>query len=88
MFVCVLRHAEKTWKKPVCGFKNVSVFTFKTSPCMPAPRAFVFQLVRVVPVHTEGDLYIHTGGTGSSLVLLTKICPRRFIKCFRGSLSV
>ena len=28
-----------------------SVCTFKTSPCMPAKRAHVFQHVRVMPVH-------------------------------------
>ena len=43
----------------VCGFK--------TSPCVPAPRAHVETHVRVVPVqgdvlnaHTEGVLYTHT----------------------------
>ena len=50
--LCVLRHAEKV-EKPVFGFKNASVCTFKTSPCMPAPRAHVLKHVRVVPVHTE-----------------------------------
>ena len=33
---------KKTWKKTVCGFRNGSVCTFKTSPCVPAPRAHVF----------------------------------------------
>ena len=51
--LCVLRHAEKNVKKTVCRFKNVSVCTFKTSPCMPAPRAHVFRNVRVVRVYTE-----------------------------------
>ena len=49
----------------MCGFKNASVCTFKTSPCMPAPRAHVFQHVRVVYVlnrHTEAFLNPHTGG--------------------------
>ena len=50
--VCVLRHCEKREKKTLCGFKNASVCTFKTSPCVPAPRAHVFQHVRVVLVHT------------------------------------
>ena len=31
MCICVLRHAEKVWKKPVFGFKNASVCPFKTS---------------------------------------------------------
>ena len=35
-------HAEKT-----------SVCRFKTSPCVPAPRAHVETHVRVVPVHTR-----------------------------------
>ena len=40
--VCgVVWHAEN----PVC--------TFKTSPCVPAPRAHMFQHVRVVPAYTE-----------------------------------
>ena len=43
---------KKNVEKPVFGFKNASVCTFKTSPCMPAPRAHVLQHVRVVPVHT------------------------------------
>ena len=34
----------------ICG--GASVCTFKTSPCMPAPRAHVLKHVRVVPVHT------------------------------------
>ena len=41
----------------VCGFKNASVCTFTTSPCMPAPRAHLFQHVRVVQVHTETLTY-------------------------------
>ena len=40
----------------VCGFKNVTVCTFKTSPCVPAPRLHVFQHVRVLPVHTEAKV--------------------------------
>ena len=32
--------------------QNVPVCTFKTSPCVPAPRAHVSTHVRVVPVHT------------------------------------
>ena len=35
---------------------------------------------------THGDvLNVHTGGRGSSSVLLTKICPRMVITCFRSS---
>ena len=55
--VCVwcvfgVRHTEKTVEKSLCGFRHAPVCTFKTRPCMPAPRAHVFQHVRVVPVHT------------------------------------
>ena len=46
----------------VCPFKttvsiqNVPVCTFRTSPCVPAPRAHVFQHARVLPAHTEAFL--------------------------------
>ena len=59
---------KKRGKKPVLGFKNTSVCTFKTSPCMPAPRAHVFQHVRVVPVHTGTFERTH----GDVLTLLSK----------------
>ena len=49
---CVLEHAEKHEKKNRVYVQNASVCTFKPSPCMPAPRAHVFQHVRVVQVHT------------------------------------
>ena len=61
--VCVCVCAEKNVEKPVCGFKNASVCTFKTSQCVPAPRAHVFQHVRVEPVHT-GTFRTYTRGTG------------------------
>ena len=32
---------------------NTSVCTFKTSPCVPAPRAHVETHVRVLPAYTE-----------------------------------
>ena len=51
--LCVCCGTLKNEEKTVCGFKNASVCTFKTSPCMPAPRAHVSTHVRVVPVHTE-----------------------------------
>ena len=41
--------------------KHLRVYV-QTSPCMPAPRAHVFQHVRVVPVHTEAFLNPHTEG--------------------------
>ena len=46
----VVWHAEN----PVCRLKKrLRVSTFTTSPCMPAPRAYVFQHVRVLPAYTE-----------------------------------
>ena len=68
---------KKTWKKPVCGFKNVTVCTFITSPCKPAPRAHVETCVRVVPVHTgtfcferkHGDVL--SGHTGTATTTST-----------------
>ena len=52
VFVCCGTLKERG-KTRVCGFKYASVCTFKTSPCMPAPSAHVFQHVRVMPIHTE-----------------------------------
>ena len=83
--MCVLRHAEKTWKKPVCGFKkrlrvyiqNVPVYAGTTRTC-------VSTCARGASTH--GDvLNVHTGDKGSSPVLLTRICLRMVITCFRGS---
>ena len=79
----------------VCTFKNASVCTFKTSPCVPTPRPHVVTHAGVVPVHT-GTLSIHTRrffgrthggeggeererGEGSPSVLLTKKSPRRVL---------
>ena len=36
----------------VCGFRNVTVCTSETSPCVPATRGHVSTHVRVVPAHT------------------------------------
>ena len=36
------------------SIQNVTMCTFKTSPCLPAPRAHVFQHVRVFPAYTNG----------------------------------
>ena len=61
--VCVCSGTLKKRGKTVCGFENVTVCTFKTSPCMPAPRAHVLKHVRLVPVHT-GTFWIHTWRAG------------------------
>ena len=76
--VCVLRHAEKkTWKKRVwiqkrlrVHIQNVPVYAGTTRTC--------------VSTCTRGA-GTHGGSRGSSSVLLTKICPRTVITCFRGS---
>ena len=46
---CVCWSTPKKREKNRVYVQNASVCTFKTSPCMPAPRAHVFQHVRVVP---------------------------------------
>ena len=48
-------------RKEVSTFKTPSVCRFKTSPCMPAPRAHVETHVRVVPACTGTFLNLHTG---------------------------
>ena len=45
----------------MCAFKTPSVSLFRTSQCMPATRAHVFQHVRVL-AGIHGDvLNVHTG---------------------------
>ena len=64
--------------------QNASVCRYKKSPCVPAPRPHVLTHAGVVPVHT-GTFRMHTrrrkgrGKSGSSPVLLTKICPRKVV---------
>ena len=50
--VVVLWRCGVSIQNPRVSIQNEPVFTFKTLPCVPAPRAHVFQHVRVVPVHT------------------------------------
>ena len=70
--VCrVVWHAEN----PVCRLKNASVCRFKTSPCVPAPRAHAFQHVCAWCRYTRGRfecthggvLSLHTGVVASSV---------------------
>ena len=94
---CVLRHAEKTWKNPCVGFKNASVPYIKNVPRVCRHQAHMGHVAgthgNVLNTHRGRFECTHGGGGegrgrgmgGSSLVLLTKICPRRVIKCFRGS---
>ena len=44
----------------VCGLKTLSVCTFKTSPCVPAPRPHAEKHVRVLPAYTGTFLNLHT----------------------------
>ena len=61
-----------TLKNTVCRFQHVPVCTFKTSPCVPAPRAhMVYTCARGVDntrgrfERTHGDVLSgHTGGKG------------------------
>ena len=48
-------------KRPHVDVQTPPVCTSKTSPCVPAPHAHVFQHVRVVPVHT-GTSWMYTRG--------------------------
>ena len=90
--VCVLRHAEQTWKNPCVDSK--------TSPCVHSKRPRVYghhahmcfnmcawcQYTRGRFERTHGDVFNgHTESRGSSPVLLTKICPRKVITWPRGS---
>ena len=76
--VCVCFGTVKKREKNLCGFKNASVCTFKTSPVYAGnTRTRVSTCARGAGIH--GDvLNGHTEGRAvSSSVLLTKICPRR-----------
>ena len=79
---CVLWHAENLR----VSIQNASVYTVKTSPCMPATRVHVEKHVRVF-AGTHGDVWnVHTGCVlDEHTVLLAKICPRKVITCSRGS---
>ena len=67
VFVCIAARWKRV-KNPCVWTEKPSVCAFKTSPCIPAPRAHVFQHVRVVPVYAvtfwiytrKGFLYVHT----------------------------
>ena len=60
VFVCVCCVVCVVWSVARLGTqKKTSVCRFKTSPCVPAPRAHVFQHAGVVPVHT-GTFRIYT----------------------------
>ena len=72
--------------KPSVSTHNVPVCPSQTSPCVPAPRAHVETHVRLVLLHTGTfRMYPRRKAGGSLSVLLTKICPHRFITWPRGS---
>ena len=62
---------------PVCMYKTPSVCTFKTSLCVPAPRAHVSTHVRVVPAYT-GTFWMHTR---RRFWTHTRVFPRFFSAC-------
>ena len=72
---CVCCGTLKNVEKPVCGFKNASVCTFKTSLCMPAPRVNVFQHVRVVPAYVLNG-HTESRAVSSSVLLGSSLGPR------------
>ena len=63
VLVCVVWHDEKKKKKRVHDSKRSPCVHGKTSPCVPAPRAHVFQHVRVVPAYKGDVLKVHTAET-------------------------
>ena len=54
--VVVLWRCGVSIQKPSVSIQSVPVCTFKTLPCVPAPRAHVFQHARVLKAHTEAFL--------------------------------
>ena len=73
VFVCLceLRHAEKMWKNPVCGFKTAPCVHSKRPVCTGTARTCVSTCARGAGTHGE-VLNPHTGGRGSSSVCLPK----------------
>ena len=51
--VVVLWRCGLSIQNPCVLIQNVPVCTFKTPPCVPAPRAHVFQHALFLPAHTE-----------------------------------
>ena len=94
VFVCVCCGTlKKKREKKVCGFKkrlrvciqNVPVYAGTTRTCVSHMCAWC-RHTRGRFERTQRDvLFGHTASRGSSSVLLTKICPRMVITCFRGS---
>ena len=75
------RERNRVWiqkRLRVC-IPNVPVCAGTTRTCVSTCARGAGTHGDVLNLHTEGVLYIHTGSRGSSLVLLTKICPRMVI---------
>ena len=91
--VCVCCGTLKKREKSIClqtrlrvYSQNVPFYAGTTRTCVETCARGAGTHGDVLNVHTEGVLYMHTGEKGRvSSVLLTKICPRTVITCFRGS---
>ena len=59
------------------SIQNVPVCAFKASPCVPAPRAHVFQHVRVVPAYTGRFACTHGGVLNPHTGLFSVPQPQR-----------
>ena len=91
--LCVLRHAEKRGKPRVSIQKRLRVYIQNVPVSTGTTRTCVSTCARGAGTH--GDfLNVHTGtvgmdtrrdGRGSSPVLLSRICQRMVVTCFRGS---
>ena len=76
-----------------CGTLKTTVCALKTSSCVRFKKCPVCTGNMPTCTHTRGRFQCTHGGRReereeqgwSSSVLFTKICPRRVIKCFRGS---
>ena len=89
---CVWCVVCDTLKNPCVHSTRPRVYVQYVSVCTSTTRTHVSTHGDVLNLHTEGVLYIHRGGRGSSSVLLTKICPhmgyhvlQRFTKETLGS---
>ena len=90
--LCVLWYVEKLIKTRIwlqkrlrVYIQNVSVYAGTTRTCVETCARGAGTHGDVRNVHKEAFLTPHTWCRGSSSVLLTKICQRTVITCFRGS---
>ena len=80
------RKKTRVWvqKRHRVYVQNVPLYTSTTRTCVSTCARGAGTHGDVLNVHTVAFLNPHTGVRGSSSVLLTKICPRTVITCFRG----